>query len=88
MEVLAPFLSSLLTIVIVLVTTLWVERAGLLTMDESDANTWWGRPIQRADYEPSGINPGFLLILVVFIVAILLSTFLVDAFLYWVSIIF
>lgn len=72
-----------LTLLFVAVTMVLAQKAGLLkTQDWSDVDTWWGRPIRRGEHEPSGTNPGFLIIMISLIIGMGLSMAIVDALLF------
>ena len=78
LEILVTFFLLFITMMIATVTMMWMDQAGLVGVDMEDVNTWWGRPIRRSEYEPSGTNIGFLVFFAVLIGGFFLSILLVE----------
>ena len=78
MEALATAFLLFLVILLTTVTTVWANRTGIVEIDESNADSWWGRPIRRSDYEPSEANGFILVILAVLFGGFFLTIVLVD----------
>ncbi|EMA48847.1 hypothetical protein C450_18909 [Halococcus salifodinae DSM 8989] len=77
-EALTRFVLYLLTMIAAGATLMWAYQSGHSNTDLDDLDSWWGRPSQRSDHEPSETHLDMLMFFAVLIGGFGLSALIMD----------